>query len=103
MGSLMAKSPRLNRKEERGLLGYLNPLSYVIKETASDEEDQKTGPLAGKNVVSVFGVPLFTTDRVDDVPDILSPPVQPEKNSQPQESDSGFFSSLVNRLNPFKR
>jgi peptidyl-prolyl cis-trans isomerase SurA len=103
MGSLMAKSPRLNRKEERGLLGYLNPLSYVIKETASDEEDQKTGPLAGKNVVSVFGVPLFTTDRVDDVPDILSPPVQPEKNSQPQESDSGFFSSIVNRLNPFKR
>ena len=103
MGSLMAKSPRLNRKEERGFLGYLNPLSYVIKETASDEEDQKAGPLAGKNVVSVFGVPLFTTDRVDDVPDILSPPVQAEKNSQPQESDSGFFSSIVNRLNPFKR
>ena len=46
MGSLMAKSPRLNRKEERGFLGYLNPLSYVIKETASDEQDQKTGPLS---------------------------------------------------------
>ena len=103
MGSLMAKSTRLNRKEDRGLLSYLNPLSYVIKETASDEEDQKTGPLAGKNVVSVFGVPLFATDRVDDVPDILSPPVQSEKNSEPQESDSGFFSSIVNRLNPFKR
>jgi peptidyl-prolyl cis-trans isomerase SurA len=103
MGSLMAKSPRLNRKEDRGLLGYLNPLSYVISETASDEEEQKKGPLAGKNIVSVFGVPLFTTDRVEDVPDILSPPVQPEKNSQPQQSESGFFSSIVNRLNPFKR
>jgi hypothetical protein len=29
--------------------------------------------------------------------------VQPEKNSQPQESERGFFSSIVNRLNPFKR
>ncbi|HEX7228581.1 MAG TPA: peptidylprolyl isomerase [Candidatus Binatia bacterium] len=103
MGSLMAKSTRLNRREDRGLLGYLNPLSYVVRETASDEEDQKTGPLAGKNIVSVFGVPLFTRDRVDDVPDILSPAVQPEKNSQAQEPDSGFFSSIVNRLNPFKR
>ena len=101
MGSLMAKSTRVNRAEDRGLLSYLNPLSYVVKETASDEEDQKSGPLAGKNIVSVFGVPLFTTDRVDDVPDILSPPV-PEKNSQ-AESGSGFFSSIVNRLNPFKR
>jgi hypothetical protein len=81
----------------------LNPLSYVISETASDEEEQKKGPLAGKNIVSVFGVPLFSTDRVEDVPDILSPPVQPEKNSQAQESESGFFSSIVNRLNPFKR
>jgi peptidyl-prolyl cis-trans isomerase SurA len=103
VGSLMAKSTRLNRKEDRGFLGYLNPLSYVISETASDEEEQKKGPLAGKNIVSVFGVPLFSTDRVEDVPDILSPPVQPEKNSQAQESESGFFSSIVNRLNPFKR
>ena len=101
MGSLMAKSTRVNRKEDRGLLGYLNPFSYVISETESDEEEQKKGPLAGKNIVSVFGVPLFTSDRVDDVPDILSP--QPEENSQAQESESGFFSSFVSRLNPFKR
>jgi peptidyl-prolyl cis-trans isomerase SurA len=103
MGSLMAKSTRLNRKEDRGVLGYLNPLSYIIKETPSDQEDHK-GPLAGKNIVSVFGVPLFTTDTVDDSPDVLSPPVQPaDKNSQAQESGGGFFSSIVNRLNPFKR
>lgn len=103
MGSLMAKSPRLNRKEDRGLLGYLNPFSYIVKETPSDEEDQK-GPLAGKNIVSVFGVPLFTTDTVDDVPDVLSPPAQPaEKKSQTEESGGGFFSSIVSRLNPFKR
>jgi len=104
MGSLMAKSTRLNRKEDRGFLAYLNPLSYVVSETPSNEEEQKQGPLAGKNIVSVFGVPLFTTDRVDDVPDILSPPAQPsEKNSPAQEPQSGFFSSIVNRLNPFKR
>lgn len=104
MGLLMAKSTRPNRKEDRGLLSYLNPLSYVVSETESSEEDSKKGPLAGKNIVSVFGVPLFTKDSVDDVPDILSPPVQPaEKNSQAQESGSGFFSSIVNRLNPFKR
>ena len=65
------------------------------------KKNKKKGPLAGKNIVSVFGVPLFTTDRVDDVPDILSP--QPEKNSQAQEQESGFFSSFVSRLNPFKR
>lgn len=104
MGSLMAKSTRLNRKEDRGFLAYLNPLSYVVSETPSNEEEQKQGPLAGKNIVSVFGVPLFTTDRVDDVPDILSPPAQPsEKNSPAQEPQNGFFSSIVNRLNPFKR
>lgn len=103
MGSLMAKPTRLNRKEDRGLLSYFNPLSYIVKETAPAEEDQK-GPLAGKNIVSVFGVPLFTTDSVDDVPDILSPPVQPaDTNSQTKESGGGFFSSIVNRLNPFKR
>jgi peptidyl-prolyl cis-trans isomerase SurA len=97
MGSLMANSSRSSRREERGLLGYLNPFSYIIKETPSDETEQK-GPLAGKSIVSVFGVPLFTTDTVDDSPDVLSPPVQPtDKNSQ--ESGGGFF----NRLNPFKR
>ncbi len=98
MGSLMANSNRSSRKEERGVLGYLNPFSYIIKETPSDEAEQK-GPLAGKSIVSVFGVPLFTTDTVDDSPDdVLSPPVQPtDKNSQ--ESGGGFF----NRLNPFKR
>jgi peptidyl-prolyl cis-trans isomerase SurA len=97
MGSLMANSSRSSRREERGLLGYLNPLSYIIKETPSDETEQK-GPLAGKSIVSVFGVPLFTTDTVDDSPDVLSPPAPPtDKNSQ--ESGGGFF----NRLNPFKR
>jgi peptidyl-prolyl cis-trans isomerase SurA len=98
MGSLMANSSRSSRREERGLLGYLNPFSYIIKETPSDEAEQK-GPLAGKSIVSVFGVPLFTTDTIDDSPDdVLSPPVQPtDKNSQ--ESGGGFF----NRLNPFKR
>jgi peptidyl-prolyl cis-trans isomerase SurA len=99
MGSLMAKSSRLNRKEDRGVLSYLNPLSYIIKETPMEQEDLK-GPLAGKSIVSVFGVPLFTTDTVDGSPDVLSPTLQPtDKNSPTEESGGGFF----NRLNPFKR
>ena len=58
------------------------------------KQDQKTGPLAGKNIVSVFGVPLFTTDRVDDVPDILSPPVQSEKNSNHKNQTAAFSPPL---------
>jgi hypothetical protein len=91
MGSLMAKSTRLNRKEDRGFLAYLNPLSYVVSETASDEEEQKQGPLAGKNIVSVFGVPLFTTDRVDDVPDILSTDTTQRKKFVSSRITERFF------------
>lgn len=97
MGSLMAKSSRLNRKEDRSILSYFNPLSYIVKEIPSDEEDPK-GPLAGKNIVSVFGVPLFTTEAVDDVPDVPAPTDPAEDNSKSGES-GGFF----DRLNPFGR
>ena len=61
MGSLMAKSTGLAEKRSAEFLGYFNPFSYIIKETPSDEADRK-GTLSGKNIVSVFGVPLFTTD-----------------------------------------
>lgn len=98
MGALMAKSTRLGRREDRTLLSYLNPFSYILKETPSEDEDQ-TGPLAGKNIVSVFGVPLFTTEAVDDVPDVLSPAADADTKSGSAEAGGGFF----NRLNPFKR
>ena len=102
MDSLIATS-RTNRRQERTFLSYFNPLSYVTKETPLDELDPK-GPLADKNIVSVFGVPLFTSERVDDVPDVLAPAAE-KSRSGASGSDSnksgGFFSSIIDTLNPF--
>lgn len=92
MNSLVARSMRPARSEERSVLSYLNPFSYIVKETPFEEEDPKS-PLAGKSVVSVFGVPLFTTDTPDDTPNILTPPEQ--------DSGKGGFSSILDSLNPF--
>jgi hypothetical protein len=75
------------------MLSYLNPFSYIVKETPFEEEDNKS-PLAGKSVVSVFGVPLFTTDTVEDAPDILTPPPPPQEKK-------GVLSTIVDSLNPF--
>lgn len=103
MDSLIASSTRTNRRQERTFLSYFNPLSYVTKETPLDELDPK-GPLADKNIVSVFGVPLFTSERVDDVPDVLAPAAE-KSRSGASGSDSnksgGFFSSIIDTLNPF--
>ena len=102
MDSLIATS-RTSRRQERTFLSYFNPLSYVTKETPLDELDPK-GPLADKNIVSVFGVPLFTSERVDDVPDVLAPAAE-KSRSGASGSDSnksgGFFSSIIDTLNPF--
>lgn len=89
---LVAKSTRSTRREDRTFLSYLNPLSYIVKETPFEDEDAK-GPLNGKSVVSVFGVPLFTTDTVEDAPDVLTP--------QPTESDKGSGGGILDGLNPF--
>ena len=102
MDSLIARSSRTSRRD-RTFLSYLNPFSYIYKETPLDELDPK-GALADKNIVSVFGVPLFTSERVDDVPDVLAPAAE-KSSSGASGSDSnksgGFFSSIVDTLNPF--
>ena len=103
VNSLMAKSSRSRRQEERSFLSYLNPLSYIVKEIPPEDDDPNS-PLADKNIVSVFGVPLFTTDAVDDVPDVLSSPPDKSKDAGSSSGKSGgFFSSIVDTLNPFKR
>jgi peptidyl-prolyl cis-trans isomerase SurA len=71
--SLIAKSTRSKKQPERTFLSYLNPFSYIVKEVPFDDDDPKS-PTAGKSVVNVFGIPLFTTDTTDDVPDVLSAP-----------------------------
>jgi peptidyl-prolyl cis-trans isomerase SurA len=103
VNSLMAKSTRSRRQEDRSFLSYLNPLSYIVKEIPPEDDDPNS-PLAGKNIVSVFGVPLFTTEAVDDVPDVLSSPPDKSKDAGSSSGKSGgFFSSIVDTLNPFKR
>lgn len=108
--SLMASASRANRRNERSFLSYLNPFSYIFQETPIEGEEAP-GQLSGKNIVSLFGVPLFTTDTVDDVPgDPLAPiegagglaPV-PAEPAAPQNSGEsrGFFSSVLDTLNPF--
>jgi peptidyl-prolyl cis-trans isomerase SurA len=87
--TLMAKSTRSTRREDRTFLSYLNPLSYIVKETPFEEETDPNSPLKGKSVVSVLGVPLFTTETVEDAPDIFAPP--------PKEPSKGILDSL----NPF--
>jgi peptidyl-prolyl cis-trans isomerase SurA len=93
MNSLIARSTRPSRQEDRSVLSYLNPFSYIVKETPFEDEDTK-GPLAGKSVVSVFGVPLFTTDSADNnTPDVLTPPKE--------EPSKGTFSTIIDSINPF--
>lgn len=93
LNTLAANSSRSARRQpERTFMSYLNPFSYIVKETPFEDEDPKS-PLAGKSVVSVLGVPLFTTDAVEDAPDVLNPP--------PPPSEKGTMSKVLDSLNPF--
>jgi hypothetical protein len=92
VNSLMTQSTRSSRQQERSMLSYLNPFSYIVKEVPLEEEDPKS-PLSGKSVVTVFGVPVGTTDTVEDTPDVLNP--------KPADSDKGTFSKIFDSLNPF--
>jgi peptidyl-prolyl cis-trans isomerase SurA len=96
--SLMAKSNRPSKSTDRSLLSYFNPLSYITKETDLEGEDPKS-PMYGKKVVSVFGVPLFTKESADDVPDVLSAP--DDANKSDSGKSGGFLSSIFDSLNPF--
>ena len=92
MNALIASSTKTPRREDRSVLSYFNPFSYIVKETPFEDEDAKS-PLKDKSIVSVFGVPMFTTDSVEDAPDVLNPP--------PSQSGKGVFSSILDSLNPF--
>jgi hypothetical protein len=90
MNTLVAgsnQSPR--RGEDRSFLSYFNPFSYIVKDTPVEDIDPKS-PIAGRSIVSVFGVPLGTQETPEDAPDVLNPP--PAKSS-----DKGILDSL----NPF--
>jgi hypothetical protein len=97
--SLMAQSTRSKKPPERTFFSYLNPLSYIVKELPMEDEDPKS-PMAGKSVVSIFGVPLFAKDTVEDVPDILSTPAEKSSEGGSSSDQSGGF---FDALNPFNR
>jgi peptidyl-prolyl cis-trans isomerase SurA len=94
--SLMARSNRPIKSSDRSLLSYLNPFSYITKETDLEEEDPKS-PMYGRKIVSVFGIPLFTKDSVDDVP----LPAPDDGSKSDSGKSGGFLSSVIDSLNPF--
>jgi hypothetical protein len=96
--SLMAKSTRSKRPASRTFLSYLNPFSYIVKEIPFEDEDPKS-PTAGKSVVNVFGVPLFTTDSAEEVPDVLATPSDKSGGGGSSNQSDGF----LDKLNPFSR
>ncbi|MBM4259946.1 MAG: hypothetical protein FJ145_00720 [Deltaproteobacteria bacterium] len=113
--SLMTRTTRTApRREDRSFFSYLNPMTYISKEIPFEETDPKS-PLYGKSIVTLFGMPLFTKDSHDDVPDILSTPTgrsggagldlpagnAPAGPATSSSSSGGFFSGLVDSLNPF--
>jgi peptidyl-prolyl cis-trans isomerase SurA len=90
--TLMASS-RKTRTQRAGLLSYLNPLSYITSETPIEENSDE-------KIVSVFGMPLFKTDSVDD--DVVGDPLAGTASAEPQEkAEKGFFSSIFQSINPF--
>jgi peptidyl-prolyl cis-trans isomerase SurA len=96
--SLMAKSLHSKSQPQRTFLSYLNPFSYIVKETPTEDDDPNS-PMHGKNIVNVFGVPLFTSDAADDVPDVLSTPADKSSDAGSSSAQSGGF---FDKLNPFK-
>lgn len=101
--TLMASRYRRS-KSESGFLSYLNPLSYIVSETPIEGENTE-GNLSGQKIVSVFGLPLFKSDSVDDVPEDVLPSLEemnsPSPKSEKTEESGGFFSSIWKKLNPF--
>lgn len=103
--SLLASSSRRGKREEGGFLSYLNPLSYIVKETPL-EGDEGQGQASDRNIVSIFGIPLFTKESADDVPEDPLAPVETTEGASPKpepKESGGFFSSVWKTLNPFSR
>lgn len=102
VNSLIASASRRNRKEDRSFLSYLNPFSYIFRETPVEGEEAP-GQLSGKNIVSLFGVPLFTTESADNVPEDPLAPLGTTQGPAPKTEESSDSSSFWSIFNPFSR
>lgn len=86
--SMLASTARRSRKEERSFWSYLNPFSYILTETPI-EGDGDQAQLGDRNVVSLFGIPLFTTEAADDVAgDPLAPLESTEQKPAPPKASA---------------
>jgi peptidyl-prolyl cis-trans isomerase SurA len=105
MDALVASGAK--RSEESSFWDFLNP----FKKTPTEDVDESGKPskLAGQNVISLFGTPLFRTQSADDddqVDDILAPVENPQAPAAPAlppaekpKESPGFWG----RLNPFSK
>lgn len=102
VNSLMTSAAKKDKKEESSFLSYLNPFSYIFKETPIDEDN----PDSEQKIVSILGMPLFTTGSAEDVPelgDLSAPPPSPPEPAKKPEESGGFFSSIWRAINPWYR
>jgi hypothetical protein len=90
LSALMASSSRKS-KQERTFLSYLNPFSYILKETPIEDDP---GEESEAKIVSILGVPLF---RKDDYGDLPPDPFVSSEGAKETTESKGFFSTL----NPF--
>jgi len=105
MDTLVASGAK--RSEESSFWDFLNP----FKKTPTDDVDESGKPskLAGQNVISLFGTPLFRTqsgDDADQVDDILAPvenPQAPAATPQAPAEKSKESPGFWGRLNPFSK
>lgn len=89
VNSLVAASSK--GKKERSFVSYLNPFSYIITETPL-EQTEDGEQVGDRKVVSIFGLPLFTTESDDsDQQPLLE---TPQKEAEPTKKSGGFFSKL---------
>jgi peptidyl-prolyl cis-trans isomerase SurA len=103
MSSLAASTSKGARSERSGLLSYLNPFSYIFKETPIEEEEEgKPSRETDQSVISFLGTPLFKTDSADDVPEDPVGALEPKTSDKSQDS-GGFFSSVWQSINPFSK
>lgn len=101
VNSLMAAASKNKRKEQAGFLSYLNPFSYIVKETPVEGADAE-GELSGQKIVSIFGIPLFLSQSGDDgLEDLPMQSGASEGSAQKPAESGGFFSSIWKTLNPF--
>lgn len=98
MDTLVASGTR--RTSESSFWDFLNP----FKKTPTEDVDEtgKPSPLAGQDVITLFGTPLFRSDSPDDadqVSEVLTPVENPQATAEQPKPSPGFWS----RLNPFSK